>query len=110
MSKVKRRNCGHALPVKPFGDPATAACFQRQSGPEWHELQNQAPAPKQRVPSLSGLIEKVATFKDENLIGIGITRGTNRVRLIGRRKALVMAVTNNRTPNRFSGLLAGLTI
>jgi exodeoxyribonuclease V alpha subunit len=41
-----------------------------------------------------------------NLIYTGITRGKKLVVLIGQRKALAMAVKNNRTENRFSGLLA----
>jgi hypothetical protein len=36
--------------------------------------------------------------------------GKKLVVLIGRRKALAMAVRNNRTENRFSGLLARLLI
>ncbi len=44
-----------------------------------------------------------------NLIYTGITRGRKLVVLIGQRKALAMAVGNNRTENRFSGLLARLT-
>jgi exodeoxyribonuclease V alpha subunit len=40
-----------------------------------------------------------------NLVYTGITRGKKRVVLIGQRKALAMAVKNNRTENRFSGLL-----
>jgi exodeoxyribonuclease V alpha subunit len=44
-----------------------------------------------------------------NLIYTGITRGKKLVVLIGQRKALAMAVKNNRTENRFSGLLARLT-
>jgi exodeoxyribonuclease V alpha subunit len=43
-----------------------------------------------------------------NLIYTGITRGKKLVVLIGQRKALAMAVRNNRTENRFSGLLARL--
>ena len=43
-----------------------------------------------------------------NLIYTGITRGKKLVVLIGQRKALAMAVRNNRTGNRFSGLLARL--
>jgi exodeoxyribonuclease V alpha subunit len=43
-----------------------------------------------------------------NLVYTGITRGKKLVVLIGQRKALVMAVKNNRTENRFSGLLARL--
>ena len=43
-----------------------------------------------------------------NLIYTGITRGKKLVVLIGQRKALGMAVKNNRTENRFSGLLARL--
>ncbi|MDR3378041.1 MAG: ATP-dependent RecD-like DNA helicase [Verrucomicrobiae bacterium] len=44
-----------------------------------------------------------------NLIYTGITRGKKLVVLIGQCKALAMAVKNNRTENRFSGLLARLT-
>jgi len=36
------------------------------------------------------------------------SRGKKLVVLIGQRKALAMAVRNNRTENRFSGLLARL--
>jgi exodeoxyribonuclease V alpha subunit len=43
-----------------------------------------------------------------NLVYTGITRGKKLVVLIGQRKALGMAVKNNRTENRFSGLLARL--
>lgn len=44
-----------------------------------------------------------------NLIYTGVTRGKQLVVLIGQRKAMAMAVKNNRTENRFSGLLARLT-
>jgi exodeoxyribonuclease V alpha subunit len=40
-----------------------------------------------------------------NLIYTGITRGQNLVVLIGQRKALGMAIRNNRTQRRYSGLL-----
>jgi exodeoxyribonuclease V alpha subunit len=43
-----------------------------------------------------------------NLIYTGITRGKRLVVLIGQRKALAMAVRNNKTEQRFSGLLARL--
>ncbi len=43
-----------------------------------------------------------------NLIYTGVTRGKRLVVLIGQKKALGMAVKNNRTENRFSGLLARL--
>jgi exodeoxyribonuclease V alpha subunit len=43
-----------------------------------------------------------------NLVYTGITRGKKLVVLIGQRKALAMAVKNNRTDNRFSGLLERL--
>jgi exodeoxyribonuclease V alpha subunit len=43
-----------------------------------------------------------------NLVYTGITRGKKLVVLIGQRKALGMAVRNNRTENRFSWLLARL--
>ena len=44
-----------------------------------------------------------------NLVYTGITRGKKLVVLIGQRKALAMAVRNNKTESRFSGLLARLT-
>jgi exodeoxyribonuclease V alpha subunit len=43
-----------------------------------------------------------------NLVYTGITRGKELVVVIGQRKALGMAVKNNRTEQRFSGLLARL--
>ena len=43
-----------------------------------------------------------------NLIYTGITRGRQLVVLAGQRKALAMAVRNNRSDQRFSGLLARL--
>jgi len=39
-----------------------------------------------------------------NLVYTGMTRGKKLVILIGQKKALGMAVRNNRTENRFSGL------
>jgi exodeoxyribonuclease V alpha subunit len=45
-----------------------------------------------------------------DLVYTGITRGKKLVALIGQRKALGMAVRNNRNENRFSGLLARLTM
>ena len=44
-----------------------------------------------------------------NLVYTGITRGKKLVVLIGQRKALAMAVRNNKTENRFSGRLERLT-
>jgi ATP-dependent exoDNAse (exonuclease V) alpha subunit len=43
-----------------------------------------------------------------NLVYTGITRGKRLVVVIGQRKALAIAVRNNRTEQRFSGLLARL--
>jgi len=43
-----------------------------------------------------------------NLVYTGITRGKKLVVLIGQKKALALAVHNNRTEHRFSGLLARL--
>ena len=44
-----------------------------------------------------------------NLVYTGITRGKKLVVLIGQKRALGMVVKNNKTENRFSGLLARLT-
>ena len=43
-----------------------------------------------------------------NLVYTGITRGKKLVVLIGQKKALAVAVRNNKTENRFSGLLERL--
>ena len=43
-----------------------------------------------------------------NLVYTGITRGKRLVVVVGQRRALGMAVRNNRTEQRFSGLLARL--
>jgi exodeoxyribonuclease V alpha subunit len=43
-----------------------------------------------------------------NLVYTGITRGKKLVVLIGQKRALGMAVKNNQTEHRFSGLLARL--
>ncbi len=45
-----------------------------------------------------------------NLAYTGITRGKKLVVLIGQRKAMGMAVKNNRTQSRFSGLLKRLKV
>jgi hypothetical protein len=45
---------------------ATAACFHRPPRPELHELHNRTPAPKPIAESLSGLIERVTFFNEEN--------------------------------------------
>jgi len=43
-----------------------------------------------------------------NLVYTGVTRGKQLVVLVGQKKALAVAVRNNRTEERFSGLLARL--
>jgi exodeoxyribonuclease V alpha subunit len=43
-----------------------------------------------------------------NLIYTGITRGKRLLVLVGQRKALGIAVRNDRTQRRYSGLLASL--
>jgi exodeoxyribonuclease V alpha subunit len=43
-----------------------------------------------------------------NLVYTGITRVKKLVVVVGQRKALAIAVSNNRTEQRFSGLLARL--
>ena len=44
-----------------------------------------------------------------NLIYTGLTRGRKLVVVIGQKKALAVAVRNNKTDQRFSGLLERLT-
>jgi exodeoxyribonuclease V alpha subunit len=43
-----------------------------------------------------------------NLVYTGVTRGKKLVVLIGQPKALAIAIRNNKTQNRYSGLLARL--
>jgi exodeoxyribonuclease V alpha subunit len=43
-----------------------------------------------------------------NLLYTGVTRGRTMVVLIGQKQALATAIRNNRTRQRFSGLLARL--
>jgi exodeoxyribonuclease V alpha subunit len=45
-----------------------------------------------------------------NLVYEGITRGKKLVVVVGQRKALAIAVRNNKTAQRFSGLLARLRL
>jgi exodeoxyribonuclease V alpha subunit len=45
-----------------------------------------------------------------NLVYTGITRGKKLVVLVGQKKAMAMAVRNNKTERRFSGLLSKLTM
>jgi ATP-dependent exoDNAse (exonuclease V) alpha subunit len=44
-----------------------------------------------------------------NLVYTGITQGKKLVVLVGQRKALAIAVRNNKTQSRFSGLLSRLS-
>jgi exodeoxyribonuclease V alpha subunit len=66
----------------------------------------------QKSAAVTEVLELIATQQymllQRNLVYTGITRGKKLVVLIGQRKALGMAVRNNRTENRFSGLLARL--
>jgi exodeoxyribonuclease V alpha subunit len=43
-----------------------------------------------------------------NLVYTGITRGKQLVVLVGQHKALAIAIRNNKTESRFSGLLSRL--
>jgi exodeoxyribonuclease V alpha subunit len=43
-----------------------------------------------------------------NLVYAGVTRGKSLVVVVGQRKALAIAVRNNKTEQRFLGLLARL--
>ena len=71
-----------------------------RKNPGRSEFQGQAPTP---------LAMQQYMLLQRNLVYTGITRGKKLVVLIGQRKALAMAVKNNRTENRFSGLLTRLT-
>jgi exodeoxyribonuclease V alpha subunit len=54
------------------------------------------------------LVTQQYLLLQRNLVYTGITRGKNLVVVIGQRKAMAMAIRNNRTEQRFSGLLARL--
>ncbi len=67
---------------------------------------------KSQGSEFPALVIPVATqlylLLQRNLIYTGITRGKKLVVVVGQRKALAMAVGNNWTEQRFSGLLARL--
>ena len=66
--------------------------------------------PRIRVPGgRDPLATQQYMLLQRNLIYTGITRGKKLVVLIGQRKALRIAVSNNKTQRRYSGLLETLT-
>ena len=56
------------------------------------------------------IVARLLRLLQRNLVYTGVTRGKRLGVLIGQKKALGMAVKNNRTEQRFSGLLARLAV
>ena len=76
-------------------------------------VQNTSSALRQSSACQPAVVIPLATqhylLHQRNLVYTGVTRGKQLVVLVGQRKALAIAVRNNKTESRFSGLLARLS-
>jgi hypothetical protein len=91
--------------VKPYllaGSPHAPALQVKPVKPSLrHHVRRNRPIPPLMAMQQYLLLQR-------NLVYTGITRGKKLVVVVGQRRALGMAVKNNRTQQRFSGLLARL--
>ena len=87
-----------------MGEPDFIGQGGGESGQHQHAAGGQGAFPFRR----HALGQRTGGTADNGLLAAqeDITRGKKLVVLIGQRKALAMAVKNNRTENRFSSLLA----
>ena len=105
--------------MKPFTqhEPLTDAEFDRMAKYDFGELDEVAPAyavtiHKSQGSEFPAVVIPLATqhymLLQRNLIYTGITRGKRLLVLVGQKKALGIAVRNDRPQRRYSGLLASL--
>jgi exodeoxyribonuclease V alpha subunit len=108
---------GQVARVDPFERQVTIQFGSREVPYDYGELDEIALAYAITIHKAQGsefpvVVIPVATqhymLLQRNLIYTGVTRGKRLVVLVGQGKALAMAVRNNRTERRFSGLLARL--
>jgi exodeoxyribonuclease V alpha subunit len=110
---------GQIVKIDPMEREVTIRFDQREVVYDFGELDEIALAyaitvHKSQGSEFPAIVTPLATQQylllQRNLVYTGITRGKKLVVLVGQRKALAMAVRNNKTENRFTGLLARLTI
>ena len=108
---------GQIVKIDPVEREVTIRFDQREVAYDYGELDEVALAYAITIHKSQGsefpvVVTPLATqqylLRQRNLVYTGITRGKKLVVVVGQRKALAMAVRNNRTENRFSGLLARL--
>jgi exodeoxyribonuclease V alpha subunit len=108
---------GQIVKIEPFEKEVTIRFDQREVVYDYGELDEISLAYAITIHKSQGsefpvvvtpLAMQQYLLLQRNLVYTGITRGRKLVVIIGQRKALAMAVKNNRTESRFSGLLARL--
>jgi len=109
---------GQIVKIDPLEKEVTIRFDQREVGYDYGELDEISLAYAITVHKSQGsefpvvvtpLAMQQYMLLQRNLVYTGITRGKKLVVLIGQRKALALAVRNNQTEHRFSGLLARLS-
>jgi exodeoxyribonuclease V alpha subunit len=115
--EVFNGDIGQIARLDPIDGEATVRFDSREVVYDYGELDQLAPAyaitiHKSQGSEFPAVVIPLATqhylLLQRNLIYTGVTRGKQLVILIGQTKALALAVKNNRTEQRFSGLLARL--
>ncbi|HWH68838.1 MAG TPA: ATP-binding domain-containing protein, partial [Candidatus Sulfotelmatobacter sp.] len=117
--EVFNGDVGQVLKIDPIEREVTIQFEQRQVVYDYGELDEVALAYAITIHKAQGsefpaVVIPLATqhylLLQRNLVYTGVTRGKKLVVLIGQNKALGLAVRNNRTEQRFSGLLARLRL
>jgi exodeoxyribonuclease V alpha subunit len=115
--EVFNGDIGRIVKIDPADRELTVKFDQREVKYDFGELDELAPAYAITIHKSQGsefpcVVIPIATqhymLLQRNLLYTGVTRGKKLVVLVGQRKALEMAVRNNRTEQRFSGLLERL--
>jgi exodeoxyribonuclease V alpha subunit len=115
--EVFNGDIGQIVKIDPPERELVVRFDQRDVKYDFGELDDLSPAyaitiHKSQGSEFSGVVIPLATqhfmLLQRNLLYTGLTRGKKLVVLIGQRKALEMAVRNNKTERRFSGLLERL--
>ena len=108
---------GQIIKIDPVESEVTVKFDQREVVYDFGELDEVALAyaitiHKSQGSEFPAVVIPLATQQylllQRNLVYTGITRGKKLVVVVGQRKALAIAVRNNKTEQRFSGLLARL--
>jgi exodeoxyribonuclease V alpha subunit len=117
--EVFNGDIGQIVKIEPADREITVRFEQREVKYDFGELDELSPAYAITIHKSQGsefpcVVIPLATqhfmLLQRNLVYTGVTRGKKLVVLIGQRKALEMAVRNNRTERRFSGLLDRLQV